>query len=119
MLLKNPDNKIIHWNSIYCLLEFLPDVWLKILFCWLSVLLYPKIVDKRCSGGIDKNIKYVEDSVGFHQDQDGAEGLKDPVDHVEFHGYKVPIPPLLPDKFIISASKKNCMYIDSTAKKSL
>ena len=73
------------------LMEVLPDIWFKILFCWFSVGLYAKIVDKRGSGGIDKNVKHVEDSVGFHQNQDGAEGLQDPVDHVEFHRHKISI----------------------------
>ena len=86
--------------------EFVPDVWLEIFFCWLSVLLYPKIVDKRGAGGVDEEIKDVEDSVDLHEDQDSAKGLQHPIDHVKLHGYKVPILPLFSIKCHIISPKQ-------------
>ena len=79
--------------------DFFPDIRLEILLCRLSVLLNPKIVDQRGSGGVDKDVEDVEDSVDLNQDQDGADGLQHPVDQVELHRHEVSVLPQLSASF--------------------
>ena len=73
-------------------------LWSEVLFDHISVLLNTHEVDQWSSTGVDKDVEEGEVSAGRDDDdQDGGEGLQDPVEHVELHVHQVPVLPLLPD----------------------
>ena len=63
------------------------------LLCHLSILLNAHEVDQGCAAGHGENVDEGREpvEVQVNQDKDGAQSLKDPIEHVELHCNQVSV----------------------------